>query len=103
MTPFRCVRIGGACCAAVALVATVSACARSPQAQRAYHVEKAERYASAGKLPEAIIEYRIAIEAEPQSGDAQLGLADTYQPRNGRHAHLWRLRGIHEALDLTVS
>jgi tetratricopeptide (TPR) repeat protein len=62
----------------LALAASISACAGSPQARKADHVQKAERYVSAGKLAEAVIEYRLAVEADPQAGDAQLALADAY-------------------------
>ena len=56
----------------------VIACGRNPEAQAATHTRKALAAVSAGKLADAIIEYRLAIEAKPQSGDAHLALADTY-------------------------
>jgi len=42
------------------------------------HAAKADAYTAAGKLPEAIIEYRNAIQAEPHAANVRVRLADAY-------------------------
>ena len=66
------------CALALVLAAGAGACERDPQTVHAQAIQKAERYSSQGKLPEAIIEYRNAVQALPQSADARLKLAETY-------------------------
>jgi tetratricopeptide (TPR) repeat protein len=42
------------------------------------HVSKADAYLAQSRLPEAIIEYRLALQAEPQRGDLRTRLAEVY-------------------------
>jgi tetratricopeptide (TPR) repeat protein len=41
-------------------------------------MESGDRYLAEGQLPEAIIEYRNAVEQDPRAGDVRAKLADTY-------------------------
>lgn len=56
----------------------VAGCSRDPQAAKVRYVASAERYVAAGKLHEAIIEYRNAIERDPKASDVRVKLAETY-------------------------
>ncbi|HXH05809.1 MAG TPA: tetratricopeptide repeat protein [Vicinamibacterales bacterium] len=59
----------------VACVALV-ACGRDAQAVRARALERAEAYRTAGKLREAVVELRNAVQADPRAGEARLKLAE---------------------------
>lgn len=52
-----------------------AACSKSPQT----HIDRADKYASEGKLSEAIIEYRSAIQKDSTNGRAREKLAETYE------------------------
>jgi tetratricopeptide (TPR) repeat protein len=58
---------------ALALAFLCGACSRSPQ----YYLDKGNRLAAAGKYDDALLNYRKAIQADPNNGDAyyQVGLA----------------------------
>jgi tetratricopeptide (TPR) repeat protein len=58
---------------------TAAACAGDPAAEKQEHFRRAEAYAAAGQLPEAIIEYRSAIQIDPTFGDARRRLAVAYE------------------------
>ena len=60
------------------IVLGAGACARDPQAAKAKYVARGDAYAASGKLPEAIIEYKNAVQQDPRAGDARLKLADAY-------------------------
>jgi Tfp pilus assembly protein PilF len=55
----------------------VTGCSKDPTALKANHLERAERYTADGKYPEAVIEYRNAIQIDPNDANTQykLGLA----------------------------
>ncbi len=55
----------------------VSACSRSPEAQKAHYLEQGDKYASREQHREAIIEYRNVLKFDPANGRAvrQIGLA----------------------------
>jgi tetratricopeptide (TPR) repeat protein len=72
-----------ACVAAMLLV--VGACSRDPHAAMLKYVKSGDEYMAAGKIPEAIVEYRNAIEKEPRAGDAHVKLAEAYV-KNGELA-----------------
>lgn len=68
--------VAGACVAA--LCVTSAGCSRDPHAQMLEYAKSGDAYAAAGKLPEAIIEYRNAVQKEPRAGDVRLKLAALY-------------------------
>jgi tetratricopeptide (TPR) repeat protein len=66
-------------CAAGLLVAVLGvACKGDPQAQRARHFERANEYAAEKNFDAAIIEYRNAIQQDPQFGEAYFRLSAAY-------------------------
>lgn len=66
-------------CVAVLLMATmVAACKSDPQATARELLEKGNQLSSRKQYPEAIIEYRRAIQADPRLGPARLQLAFAY-------------------------
>ena len=58
------------------LVLTASACSRDPQSLKAKHEGRGDEYAAQKKYPEAVIEYRNAVQAVPQDGQVRLKLAE---------------------------
>ena len=58
--------------------AFAAACTSDPQAAKQKYVASGDSYLAAGKLQEAIIEYRNAIEQDPRAGDVRAKLADAY-------------------------
>src|SRR4051812_48118586 len=65
--------------------AMLAGCSRDPHADMLKFARSGDAYAAAGKVPEAIIEYRNAVQKEPRAGDVRLKLADLYA-RNGEPA-----------------
>ena len=63
---------------AVILSAALGACKGDPQAQARQHLDKGNQQAAAKRFPEAIIEYRRAVQADPRLGEARLQLAHAY-------------------------
>jgi len=63
---------------AVMLSAVLGACKGDPQAEAREHLDKGNQQASAKRIPEAIIEYRRAVQADPRLGEARLQLAHAY-------------------------
>src|SRR5262245_41842905 len=65
----------------------LAACSSDPQAAKAKYLASGDRYLASGKLPEALIEYRNAVQQDPRAGDARVKLADTYvKAGDGTHA-----------------
>jgi tetratricopeptide (TPR) repeat protein len=66
-------------CAVLLLMATVLAagCSRSPEAQKARHLERGDQYLQKGQNREAVIEYSNVLRIDPNDARAgrQLGLA----------------------------
>ena len=60
------------------LALTTSQCARDPHAEMLKYVRSGDSYAAAGKLSEAVIEYRNAIQLDSRAGDVRLKLAEIY-------------------------
>ena len=54
------------------------ACKSDPQATARKHLEKGNQQVAQQQYPEAIIEYRRAIQADPRLGEARLQLAHAY-------------------------
>src|SRR5688572_26740815 len=67
-------------CVAIAVIfaAVLTGCKSDPQATAREHLEKGNRQFAQQKFPEAIIEYRRAIQADPRLGPARLQLATAY-------------------------
>src|SRR3990172_4530152 len=57
-------------------------CSKDPAALKATHLERAERYAADGKYPEAVIEYRNAIQVDPTDANTQYKLGLAYLKQN---------------------
>ena len=62
----------------LALLVLVGACSGSDEERRAQFVVSGDEYVKAGKLREASIEYRNAVELAPNDGATRARLADTY-------------------------
>jgi len=60
------------------LVVILSGCKSDPQETAREAFEKGEQQLAQKKLPEAIIEYRRAVQADPRMGQARLRLGDAY-------------------------
>ena len=58
---------------------TAAACSGDPAEEKQRHFTRAEAYAAKGTLPEAIIEYRSAIQIDPYFGEARRRLAVAYE------------------------
>jgi tetratricopeptide (TPR) repeat protein len=59
------------------LILAAGGCTRDPQALKAKHQARGDEYAAQKKYAEAAIEYRNAVQAVPQDGEARIKLADT--------------------------
>src|SRR5207245_10480566 len=61
----------------LAVLVAVAGCARSPEAQKARHLDRGDKYFARGQYREAIIEYRnvLRVEAANVRVTRQLGLA----------------------------
>jgi Tfp pilus assembly protein PilF len=63
-----------------------AACGKDPAIAREAFVRSGDEYLSKNQLPEAVIQYRNAVQTDPQSGAARLKLAETYmrvgEPQN---------------------
>lgn len=67
------------CVSMVALLTVaLGACKSDPQATAREHLEKGKQQALQQKYPEAIIEYRRAVQSDPRLGEARLELALAY-------------------------
>jgi tetratricopeptide (TPR) repeat protein len=71
----------------VATVFGVLGCSTDPSVRKQRHFERGNRYVEEQKLPEAVIEYRNALQIDQRFADARLKLAETYaQLRDGGNA-----------------
>lgn len=59
-------------------VSLFAACSRDPEKVRQEHVRAGDEYIAQKKYREAIVEFRVAIQAVPRSGPTHLKLADAY-------------------------
>ena len=73
------VRVSVVVCVAALLAAS---CSTDPEVAKREHLEKGDRYVAEQKFPEATIEYRNAIVADPRFGEARLKLGDAYMKAN---------------------
>ena len=62
----------------VSILLCACGCSRDPQVRCAKFISGGNRYFDQGKYPEAAIEYRNALQADPNSADAHERLATTY-------------------------
>ena len=67
------------------LLLLATGCSRDPHAAMLKYAASGDTFVAAGKIPEAIIQYRNALESEPLAGDVRVKLADAYL-RNGEGA-----------------
>ena len=76
-TPARVRLLRGATLLLLVALALAAGCARAPEARKARHLERGERYVKAEKYRDAVIEYRnvLRIEAGNVAAMRQLGLA----------------------------
>ncbi len=62
-------------------VVSLSGCRQSPAAASRRYVERGNRFLTTGRYPEAAINFRKALQSDPQSGEANYGLGRTEQSR----------------------
>jgi tetratricopeptide (TPR) repeat protein len=65
---------------AMVLVSALAAhgCSSDPAVEKQRYLESANRYAEQGKLGEAVIDYRNALQVDPRFAEARLKIAQTY-------------------------
>jgi tetratricopeptide (TPR) repeat protein len=63
----------------LALVAGLTGCSEDPAAAKLRHLQAAKTAAQAQKYPEAVLEYKSAIQIDPRMADAHYGLAQAYE------------------------
>ena len=68
----------GFCLALVFATASVAGCNRDPHVAMLKYAKSGDTYMAAGKMAEAIVEYRNALEKDPRAGDVRVKLADAY-------------------------
>ena len=64
--------------AMAACLALAGACSQDPDVEKQQHLTRGDAYAAEGKYPEAIIEYRAAIQIDPTFGRARFQLGEAY-------------------------
>ena len=74
----------------VALLA-VTAC-QSEEEKLAEHLSRADTYLEEEQYPEAIIEYKSALQIDPNSGAAHWGLAQSHVKNDEAREGFWELR-----------
>jgi tetratricopeptide (TPR) repeat protein len=57
---------------------TLVGCSRNPDAAKRRYLASGDRSVAAGKLADAVIQYRAAVKADPSAGDAHQKLAETF-------------------------
>jgi len=70
----------------ILVLVLLSACSRDPNARKAKYLHSGEKYLSKGKLNEAIIEFRNALEIDPRFAAAHYDLARAYVRSNNPQA-----------------
>ena len=63
----------------LAIIVPLSACSRDPETAKRDHVARADSYVEQNKLPEAVIEYRNAINLDARFGEARFKLGNVYE------------------------
>ncbi len=71
---------------AVSLAA--AGCKKDPQVAKQEYLKSGDRYMASGKVAEAIVQYRNAVQQDPRFGEARLKLAEAYiKARDGNRAY----------------
>ena len=65
-------------CLVACVGALAASCSRDPQVLRDTHFQKGETYFKEGKMEEAVIEYRTALQHDPRMGAAYFRLGEIY-------------------------
>lgn len=78
--------------ALVALAAAVALGCQDDETRLQEHLERAEAYAEDEAWPEAVIEYKSALQLAPNSADAHYGLSQAYLATNKLREGYWELR-----------
>src|SRR4051794_3022971 len=92
-----------------AVVCSIPACRSDPAAEARAFIASGDKYVAAGKLPEAVIEYRNAVDRQPQLADAYYRLGRTYdslkeeQKATAAFAKLVELDATHPDVDLRIA
>src|SRR5215831_17352361 len=68
----------------------------SPQQRAAHHMELAEHWAARGKVNEAILEYRRAIQLQPKAPAAHLALAKIFLDRQDFYSADQQLNNVRQ-------
>ena len=84
------IRLGRVVLASLALC-WLASCA-SDEAKFASHIERGEGYVETEKWPEAIIEFRNALQLDPNSGDAHYQLSQVHLKAGQAREAFWELR-----------
>jgi tetratricopeptide (TPR) repeat protein len=75
----------------VVVALSAAACLESPEEARVRHLQRGNDYAADKKLDEAIIEYRNAIQSDPQFGEARYRLGLAYLEAGNLELAYWEL------------
>jgi tetratricopeptide (TPR) repeat protein len=62
----------------IGILVTVSGCTKNPAVQKRAHFDRAEQYMADAKYAEAVIEYRNALQIDPNDAQANLRLGLAY-------------------------
>ena len=66
----------------VALAVLTVSCSKDPEYAKQEYLKSGDRYVAEKKYREAVVQYRNAIQQDPQFGQARLKLAQTYEQLN---------------------
>src|SRR6186713_2672747 len=62
----------------LAALFTSLGCRANPDVAKQEYLKSGDRYVEQGKLPEAVVQYRNALQQDPRFGEARLKLAEVY-------------------------
>ena len=68
----------------LAALFTSLGCRANPDVAKQEYLKSGDRYVEQGKLPEAVVQYRNALQQDPRFGEARLKLAEVYASRATR-------------------
>lgn len=74
----RCLSRAPRLVAIAALVGNLAACSSDPAKEKQQHLTRGDAFAAQNQYPEAIIEYRVAIQIDPAFGRARFQLGEAY-------------------------
>jgi putative PEP-CTERM system TPR-repeat lipoprotein len=94
-------------CLALGVVGTSLACSRNPDRVKRAYLESGNRYFDEHKYPEAIIEYKNALQQDPLFGEAHVKLAECYRIKGdiggAAHEYVRAADALPEDLDVQVN